>query len=145
MRFKYINSSQKSERISGKSRRAGWTSRRWLCIWPSVALHVRITFLFDKCNSNAYLPAETVTLLLSNRSISPNAIHPSGSGTTALHLAASIGRADIVNLLLEQEDIDDTLRDSQGRTCRDVARGKEVQKAIRGAWCMTLTGFAQKG
>ncbi len=69
-------------------------------------------------------------------------IHPSGSGTTALHLAASIGRADVVNLLLEQEDIDDTLRDSHGRTCRDVARGKEVQKIIRGAWSLTLTVFA---
>ena len=75
---------------------------------------------------------ETVSLLLAQRYISPNAIHPPGSGTTALHLAASIGRADIVSLLLEQEGIDDTLRDQNGRTCKEVARGKDVQNAIRG-------------
>lgn len=76
--------------------------------------------------------AETVGLLLSQRSISPNAVYPRGSGTTGLHLAASIGRADVVHLLLEQDEIDDTLQDAQGRTCKDVGRGKDVHKAIRG-------------
>ena len=75
---------------------------------------------------------DTVSLLLSHRSISPNAVYPPGSGTTALHLAASIGRSDVVSLLLEQEGIDDTLRDSHGRTCKDVARGKDVLKVIKG-------------
>lgn len=75
-------------------------------------------------------------LLLAHRSISPNAVYPHGSGTTALHLAASIGRTDVVSLLLEQDGIDDTLRDSHGRTCKEVARGKEVQKAIRGGYLM---------
>lgn len=74
----------------------------------------------------------TVQLLLSHRSISPNGIHPPGSGTTPLHLAASLGRADVVNLLLEQEGIDDSLRDRLGKTCRDVARGKEVTRTIDG-------------
>ena len=74
----------------------------------------------------------TVQLLLSHRSISPNGIHPPGSGTTPLHLAASLGRVDVVNLLLEQENIDDSLRDSHGKTCRDLARGKEVSRAIDG-------------
>lgn len=78
------------------------------------------------------LIADTVALLLSHRAISPNGVHPPGSGTTALHLAASLGRVDIVNLLLEEEGINDTLRDAQGRTCRDVAKGKEVIKAIEG-------------
>ena len=72
----------------------------------------------------------TVQLLLSHRSISPNGIHPPGSGTTPLHLAAPLGRADVVNLLLEQEGIDD--RDSLGKTCRDLARGKEVTRTIDG-------------
>jgi ankyrin repeat protein len=76
--------------------------------------------------------AETVSLLLSHRSISPNAIHPPASGTTALHLAASLGRVDVVNLLLEQEAVDDTLRDSNGKTCVDVARGKDVLSVING-------------
>ncbi|KAI9513276.1 Oxysterol-binding protein-domain-containing protein [Russula earlei] len=86
----------------------------------AAALHLGI-----RCAS-----IETVSLLLSHRSISPNAIHPPASGTTALHLAASLGRADVVNLLLEQADIDDTLRDSNGKTCLDVARGKNVISAI---------------
>ena len=76
----------------------------------------------------------TIRLLLSHRSISPNGIHPPGSGTTPLHLAASLGRVDVVILLLEQEDIDDSLRDSQGKTCRDLARVKEVTRAIDGIY-----------
>ena len=75
---------------------------------------------------------QTVALLLSHRAISPNGIHPPASGTTPLHLAASLGRLDVVNLLLEQENIDDSLRDNQGRTCRDVARGKDIVRAIDG-------------
>ncbi|EPQ61347.1 hypothetical protein GLOTRDRAFT_69725 [Gloeophyllum trabeum ATCC 11539] len=87
----------------------------------AAALHLAI-----RCAS-----CDTVALLLSHRSISPNAVHPPGSGTTALHLAASLGRADVVKLLLEQDGIDDTLRDSHGRSCLDVAKGKEVIRAIQ--------------
>ncbi|KAJ3523915.1 hypothetical protein NM688_g8647 [Phlebia brevispora] len=87
----------------------------------AAALHLAI-----RCAS-----CDTVALLLGHRSISPNAVHPPGSGTTALHLAASLPRLDVVNLLLEQDGIDDTIRDSQGRTCLDVAKGKEVQRAIK--------------
>ncbi|KAI0032949.1 Oxysterol-binding protein-domain-containing protein [Vararia minispora EC-137] len=86
-----------------------------------AALHLAI-----RCAS-----AETVALLLSHRAISPNAVHPPGSGTTALHLAASLGRADVVSLLLEQEGIDDTLHDANGKTARDVVRGRDVQRILR--------------
>ncbi|THU98961.1 hypothetical protein K435DRAFT_720157 [Dendrothele bispora CBS 962.96] len=86
----------------------------------SAALHLAI-----RCGS-----VDTVRLLLSHRAISPNGAHPPGSGTTALHLAASLGRADVVNLLLEQENIDDTVRDSQGRSCKDVAKGRDVLRVI---------------
>ncbi|KAF8484649.1 Oxysterol-binding protein-domain-containing protein [Russula ochroleuca] len=86
--------------------------------------------MFTRGSSPHSSAAETVSLLLSHRSISPNAIHPPAAGTTALHLAASLGRADVVNLLLEQEGIDDTLRDSNGKTCVDVARGKDVLSVI---------------
>ena len=78
------------------------------------------------------MSGDTIALLLSHRSISPNAVYPPGSGTTALHLAASLSRTDVVNLLLDQEGIDDSLRDSQGKTCLEVARGKETIRAIRG-------------
>ena len=87
----------------------------------------------------------TVQLLLSHRSISPNGIHPPGSGTSPLHLAASLGRADVVNLLLEQEGIDDSLRDSLGKTCRDLARGKEVSRTIDGTCsCHAISQFLTK-
>ncbi|KAG8221726.1 Oxysterol-binding protein-domain-containing protein [Butyriboletus roseoflavus] len=87
----------------------------------AAALHLAI-----RCAS-----VETVQLLLSHRAISPNGTHPPGSGTTALHLAVSLGRADIVSLLLDQQGIDDTLRDSQGRTCKDVAIGKETMQVLQ--------------
>lgn len=87
----------------------------------AAALHLAI-----RCAS-----VDTVQLLLSHKAISPSGVHPPGSGTTALHLAASLGRADILNLLLDQPDIDDTLRDSHGRTCRDVAKGKEAIKVLQ--------------
>lgn len=80
-----------------------------------------------------------MSLLLGHRSISPNAIHPPGSGTTALHLAASLPRIDVVNVLLDHEEIDDTLRDAQGRTCLDVAKGKDVVHAIKGTFTAAHT------
>ncbi|KAJ7674024.1 Oxysterol-binding protein-domain-containing protein [Mycena polygramma] len=86
----------------------------------AAALHLAI-----RCAS-----LETVTLLLSHRAISPNGVHPPGSGTTPLHLAAALGRADIVNLLLEQEGVDDTRVDAQGLTARECARGKEVGRVF---------------
>ena len=82
------------------------------------------------------LPADTVALLLSHRAISPNGVHPPGSGTTPLHLAASLGRVDVVNLLLEQDGVNDTLRDGHGRSCQDVAKGKDVAKAIEGLFLL---------
>ncbi|KAH9947039.1 Oxysterol-binding protein-domain-containing protein [Amylocystis lapponica] len=87
----------------------------------AAALHLAI-----RCAS-----CDTVALLLSHRAISPNAVSPPGSGTTALHLAATLARTDVLNLLLEQDGIDDGLRDSNGKTCLDVAKGKECVRAIQ--------------
>jgi ankyrin repeat protein len=61
-------------------------------------------------------------------------VHPPASGTTPLHLAASLGRADIVAVLLDQAGIDDTLRDNNGKTCKDVAKVKEVIQILQGAY-----------
>lgn len=106
----------------GKDRRASLESSAEGIDTAAAALHLAI-----HCAS-----ISTIQMLLSHRAISPNGIHPPGMGTTPLHLAASLGRADVVSLLLEQENIDDTIRDAQGRTCRDVARGKQVIKLIDG-------------
>ena len=79
--------------------------------------------------SCSIITVSTIQLLLSHRAISPNAIY---SDATPLHLAASLGRADVVSLLLDQESIDDTIRDTQGRTCRDLARSQHITKLIDG-------------
>jgi ankyrin repeat protein len=83
-------------------------------------------------SASSRFTVETVSLLLSHRAISPNGVHPVGSGTTPLHLAASLGRVDVVNLLLEQDGVDDGLRDKDGKTCRDVTKAKDVIRAIDG-------------
>lgn len=106
-------------------RRCGLAPRHSLCLRCVVCTRSGSNLM------NSFV-AETIQLLLSHRAISPNGTHPPGSGTTALHLAASLGRAEIVSLLLDQPGIDDTLRDSQGRTCKDVAKGKEAIQVLQG-------------
>lgn len=49
-----------------------------------------------------------------------------------MHLAASLGRGEVVTLLLDQPEIDDTLRDAQGKSCKEVARNRETAKIISG-------------
>lgn len=110
----------------------------------SYALHLAVkcgscTVYFDfivhfgLLNSRAHLFAgNIIAILLANRFISPNAVYPPESGTTPLHLAASEGRVDVVNLLLDQDGIDDSLLDVNGKSCEDVAKGEDVLKAIQG-------------
>jgi ankyrin repeat protein len=81
---------------------------------------------------------ETIYLLLS-QAISSNGVHPPGSGTTPLHSAASIGRTDVVDLLLEQDGIDATFKDANGKHCKKVARGKDDICAIEGVLPPLLT------
>jgi len=124
----------------GKDRRASLESSAEGIDTAAAALHLAIHCASSKLSYITPKPfalliiivVSTIQMLLSHRAISPNGIHPPGMGTTPLHLAASLGRADVVSLLLEQENIDDTIRDAQGRTCRDVARGKQVIKLIDG-------------
>lgn len=109
-------------------------------MWFRLVIHFLVEWPLELKSFNNLV--STVQLLLSHRAISPNGIHPPGSGTTPLHLAACLGRVDVVNLLLEQENIDDSLRDSQGKTCRDVARGKEVSRAIDGTLFYVMPHFS---
>lgn len=80
------------------------------------------------------MTAKTVALVLGHLPASPNMVYPPESGTTALHLAAFLGRTDIVNLFLETKGVDDTLKDQSGQNCRDVAKGNDVRRAIDGMY-----------
>ncbi|QRW05886.1 oxysterol binding protein [Ceratobasidium sp. AG-Ba] len=75
---------------------------------------------------------ETVELILSNKYVSPNLAHPPGSSFTALHLAASLGRADVLRLLIEQDGADDTITDDHGQSPADVAKDQRTLDTIRG-------------
>ncbi|KAG6815728.1 hypothetical protein H0H93_009123, partial [Arthromyces matolae] len=105
----------------GKDKRKSSTPSESDIDTGAAALHLAI-----RCAT-----APTVALLLSHRAISPNGAHPRGSGTTPLHLAASLGRADIVQMLLEQDGINDAIRDAQGKSVKDVAKGRDVIKVIQ--------------
>ncbi|EPQ29271.1 uncharacterized protein PFL1_03026 [Pseudozyma flocculosa PF-1] len=76
--------------------------------------------------------AETsvVELCLDYKSVNVNAIE-NQHGNTALHLASAAGRDDVVELLLRQEDIDDTKRNFQAKDPLDVAKTPETAQLIQ--------------
>ncbi|KDQ17455.1 hypothetical protein BOTBODRAFT_128393 [Botryobasidium botryosum FD-172 SS1] len=97
----------------------------------AAALHLAI-----RCASR-----DTIAILLSNRFISPNTCHPPGSKTSPLHLAASLNRLDIIQLLLEQEDIDIAAHNSEGRSAAQVG-GDQVKAAIQDARAALAQSYA---
>lgn len=50
----------------------------------------------------------------------------STDGSTVLHVASRLGRHDIVELLLELEDLDDTIRDYDGMTACELATSRQM-------------------
>lgn len=52
-------------------------------------------------------------------------------GNTPLHLAAMLGQAEVVRLLLTQDGIDDTLVNIQGRSPLDIARNPEIFQQLQ--------------
>lgn len=72
-----------------------------------------------------------ITLILNSPNVSsPNL--PTGTGTpsTPLHVASELGRVDIVQLLLSDPRIDDTIKDDRGRTPLECAASPEVASVI---------------
>ena len=74
---------------------------------------------------------DTVGIVMQRRPQDINARDPEGS--TPLHLASQLGRTEIVMLLMSQSNIDDTVRNSQGRTALEVAKGSETARVLQGA------------
>lgn len=51
-------------------------------------------------------------------------------GQTALHIASRLGRQEITELLLSRDEIDDTIRDKDGRTPLDVAKNRQISSVL---------------
>ncbi|CAG8518416.1 3317_t:CDS:2 [Ambispora leptoticha] len=52
-------------------------------------------------------------------------------GNTALHYAAKSGRLDVVDLLLKQKNINDTLLNNEGKQAVDMAKTLEVAESLK--------------
>lgn len=59
-------------------------------------------------------------------------------GYTALHLASSMGRLDVVKLLLSKNDVNDGILDHKGKSAFDVASTAEVRVVLKGG-CRLLS------
>lgn len=71
--------------------------------------------------------AEYPVVLSVLASTSPTALNARDrDGNTALHIAAMLGRAQVVDDLLSQSSIDDSVINHQGKTALDLARTPEV-------------------
>jgi ankyrin repeat protein len=75
--------------------------------------------------------------VLANKYISPNLANPPHSSSTAIHLASSLGRVDVLKLLVEQDGADDTILDDRGQSALDVAKDQRTLGVLRG-WLSTL-------
>ncbi|KAF9951591.1 hypothetical protein BGZ72_006927 [Mortierella alpina] len=58
-------------------------------------------------------------------------------GSTALHIASSMGRLDVVKLLLSKNDVNDGVLDYKGKSALDVALTPEVRVVLKGM-CILL-------
>ncbi|KAI1318060.1 hypothetical protein EDD11_007294 [Mortierella claussenii] len=52
-------------------------------------------------------------------------------GSTALHIASSMGRLDVVKLLLSKDDVNDGILDHKGKSALDVASTAEVRVILK--------------
>lgn len=69
-------------------------------------------------------------LCLDYKNIDVNAVEMQ-NGNTPLHLAALLGRSDVVQLLLSQKEIDDTKRNKAGKEALEVAQTPEIAQFIQ--------------
>ncbi|PWZ02166.1 hypothetical protein BCV70DRAFT_58390 [Testicularia cyperi] len=71
-----------------------------------------------------------ISFLLNYKNIDINAVEAQ-YGNTALHIASSSGRDDVVQLLLEQEEIDDSKRNADGKDALDVSKTSEIAQQFQ--------------
>lgn len=61
-----------------------------------------------------------------------------GTGNTPLHMAAHLGRAEVVSLLLKQPDINDSIHNSNNRTPLEISRTPAIFQMLQLARSMFL-------
>ncbi|KAG0639965.1 ankyrin repeat-containing domain protein [Tuber brumale] len=83
-----------------------------------------------------YAAKDIIEVLLEGERIDVNLVD--GDGRTALHIAASIGRIDAIQLLLARSDIDPERLDERGLSARDLALS-DFPEAAR---CFTVDEIA---
>ncbi|KAJ1020696.1 hypothetical protein NDA16_004088 [Ustilago loliicola] len=71
-----------------------------------------------------------ISFLLNYKTIDLNAVEAQ-HGNTALHIASISDRDDVVQLLLEQQDIDDSKRNLDGKDALEVAKSPEIAQHIQ--------------
>ncbi|PWN21546.1 hypothetical protein BCV69DRAFT_282264 [Microstroma glucosiphilum] len=72
----------------------------------------------------------TVQLCLEYKDLDINATE-AHHGNTALHIASSLGRADVTQLLLSREGIDDTKRNKDGKDPADLAHSPQIAQLFQ--------------
>ncbi|KAF9427712.1 hypothetical protein BGZ94_004340 [Podila epigama] len=73
-----------------------------------------------------------IEFVLSNTpQVDPNA--RDSHGQTALHIASSMGRLDVVKLLLSKNDVNDGVLDHKGKSALDVASTAEIRMILKGS------------
>lgn len=80
---------------------------------------------------------QTVQFCLEQSKLDINAAE-SQNGNTPLHIAASLGRSDVVQLLLSIPSIDDTKRNTEGKEPLEVAKVPEVAQLIQGQCALEI-------
>lgn len=75
--------------------------------------------------------SSTIKLILQNKNIDINLVE-SQYGNTALHLASSTGRADVVQEFLSIKEIDDNIRNADGRDPLEVAKSPRIAQIFQG-------------
>ena len=65
-------------------------------------------------------------------------------GSTALHIASSMGRLDVVKLLLSKDEVNDGITDHKGKSAIDVASTPEVRVVLKGTVFMWTYDYKKK-
>nr|XP_019044285.1 oxysterol-binding protein [Kwoniella bestiolae CBS 10118]OCF23215.1 oxysterol-binding protein [Kwoniella bestiolae CBS 10118] len=72
-----------------------------------------------------------INLILQSPAVpNPNLPITPGSSTTPLHVASEIGRTEVVEVLLSDPMINDTIRDEQGRTALECSSSSDISHLI---------------